>query len=550
MTVSAIVQFLKVYRFSYDAYTHIFFADHYRRNWFSLWDQRWYGGFSVATYPPLTHQLTALLSFTLGVENAYQAMSIISAVALTFSVYLYSKIFIREDEAASAALIAALLPAAGLILNAFGQLPTILSTALALTAAHEYDGYLSKASLVSLVEATLWTVTAGLAHHFTFLFFVPLAILPILVKHIKAEGKVTLRKTIPYVVITSFLLLIILSPFVASILKATTSVEIPHATRENFFAGLWSSMMFFWGMYSFTILLVPNAVAIVFRRRELLPLFAVFVGLFVLGLGGVTPIPKMILGSLWYVLTYDRFAFWAAIVLTLFLGIMLKDVDTFVKRYYNGDETTSGHPRNRVLLTSAFLAGLFVSYGLSSGAVIIMGLQPVEFFDDHQVDEMAKFLDINSQWRYITLGFGNQRLLLNSKTTAETLDGGYNLAKTQPLLTESGVDNIDGTKYFPNGIQFLEKILSQESNKGLKYVLSADSYYDPILRDYGLQPIFTIEGTRKVMVWEIPYAQKNIPSSSTTDSLTAIAWSTGPMITLVIAMILTGFRRKMTIGRH
>lgn len=83
-TVSTIIQLLRVYRFSYDAYTHIFFADHYRRNWFSLWDQRWYGGFSIATYPPLTHQLTALLSFILDVENAYQAVSIISAVAMTF----------------------------------------------------------------------------------------------------------------------------------------------------------------------------------------------------------------------------------------------------------------------------------------------------------------------------------------------------------------------------------------------------------------------------------------------------------------------------------
>ncbi len=29
---------------SYDAYAHIFFADHYRRWWFNLFEPRWFGG--------------------------------------------------------------------------------------------------------------------------------------------------------------------------------------------------------------------------------------------------------------------------------------------------------------------------------------------------------------------------------------------------------------------------------------------------------------------------------------------------------------------------
>ena len=49
------------YRFSWDASTHMFFADHYRRSWFALWEPRWFGGFSVSSYPPLVHQLLALL---------------------------------------------------------------------------------------------------------------------------------------------------------------------------------------------------------------------------------------------------------------------------------------------------------------------------------------------------------------------------------------------------------------------------------------------------------------------------------------------------------
>ena len=44
-------------------YSHVFLADHYRRAWFSLWETRWYLGFSMASYPPLVHQLIALISW-------------------------------------------------------------------------------------------------------------------------------------------------------------------------------------------------------------------------------------------------------------------------------------------------------------------------------------------------------------------------------------------------------------------------------------------------------------------------------------------------------
>ena len=30
---------------AFDSYVHMFFADHYLRGWFDLWEPRWYGGF-------------------------------------------------------------------------------------------------------------------------------------------------------------------------------------------------------------------------------------------------------------------------------------------------------------------------------------------------------------------------------------------------------------------------------------------------------------------------------------------------------------------------
>ena len=50
---------------SYDANTHIFFSSHYANHWFSPWNEKWYGGFSQTTYPPLVHQWIALFSHVL-----------------------------------------------------------------------------------------------------------------------------------------------------------------------------------------------------------------------------------------------------------------------------------------------------------------------------------------------------------------------------------------------------------------------------------------------------------------------------------------------------
>ncbi|MDZ4719620.1 MAG: hypothetical protein SH847_14285, partial [Roseiflexaceae bacterium] len=41
------------YKGTYDAYVHIFFADHYARSWWDPWDARWYTGFPLTSYPPV-----------------------------------------------------------------------------------------------------------------------------------------------------------------------------------------------------------------------------------------------------------------------------------------------------------------------------------------------------------------------------------------------------------------------------------------------------------------------------------------------------------------
>lgn len=541
---------MQVYRLSYDAYTHIFFADHYRRDWFNLWEPRWYGGFSMTTYPPLVHQTIALISFLVqDVETAYQILAVVAHTSLVYSAYLFSRIFIDEDEAQYAAVVAALLPAAGTVLNAFGQLPTIISSSLALIAAHSYSKYLTSGTVKNMTLAGLWTAASALAHHFTFLFFVPATQLPVFIRSLRMGKSTIVKRTLLHMLVTSSIILFILWPFIISALTPTPWKEIPHGTRQNIFSNMTLAAVFFWGMYSFTILLSPCAVAVALRRKSLIPLLAVFSIIFIIGLGGTTPIPSLILGDLWPILTYDRFAFWAALTYVPFLGVIVNYADAFSTKFFFGEKIEPAQKsRARTILIISFLSGLAVSYSLASTSIMIFRLQPLELLNADQLNMLAKFLDDNRQWKYITLGFGNQRILLSSKTLATTLDGGYNLAKTNTLLVSSGVESLDAAKYFPNGLSFLKEVLTNESNNGLRYVLSADEYYDAILRENGLRIIFTVDGPRRITVWEIPYSIVGKPSGNiTSHQFVTILWSIGPMIVLLNALLLGAIGQKTSI---
>ena len=67
---------------SYDANLHIFFASHYAHHWFNPWNEKWFGGFSQTTYPPLTHQWIALLSYIVGLTEAFMLVQLAAVVLL------------------------------------------------------------------------------------------------------------------------------------------------------------------------------------------------------------------------------------------------------------------------------------------------------------------------------------------------------------------------------------------------------------------------------------------------------------------------------------
>ncbi len=86
------------YRLSYDAYTHMLFADHYASDWFSLWEARWYTGFEVVSYPPLIHQLIAIFVPLIGFDAAYALILWLVTTLYPLGIYTFSRNLRRQDQ--------------------------------------------------------------------------------------------------------------------------------------------------------------------------------------------------------------------------------------------------------------------------------------------------------------------------------------------------------------------------------------------------------------------------------------------------------------------
>src|SRR5436305_11207174 len=104
MAVHGPLLFMQLPASSFDANTHMFFADHYAKHWFNPWNEKWFAGFSQTTYPPLTHQWIALVSTIAGLKMAYMIVQLLGVLLLPVGVFRFARIWVNERAASYAAL--------------------------------------------------------------------------------------------------------------------------------------------------------------------------------------------------------------------------------------------------------------------------------------------------------------------------------------------------------------------------------------------------------------------------------------------------------------
>jgi O-antigen ligase/polysaccharide polymerase Wzy-like membrane protein len=512
------------YRLSYDAYVHMFFGDHYRMDWWSLWDGRWYTGFSVTSYPPLVHQLIGALSHLVGIDAAFAIILWIIVTLLPLAVYSFARIFVGKASAGYAALGAAFLPSVYLTAHIFGQLPTLAATVTALFGMAVLNQYLQAGTRLNAVLTVSLLSTVMAFHHATLLLlpWLVLAIASHLLITKQVNWKTLVVRLIIIGIFSTLAMLVVIWPFWEWGRMQSIQTPIDHASRHNFFKDPLAPLLFFLPMYGPLAIFIPSALAFA-RRRKLLGLGFAFCMLFLLGLGDTTPLPRIFFGEGWEWLTYDRFAFWASLTLLPFFGM---SVILLRRRRSRGTRT-------KVFLTLA-------TYSLIVGLVtVFLPLQPGAV-DMRQIVRFLKQPD-RSNWRYVTFGFGDQLALLSTLTTATTLDGSYHTARTLPELRQSGIGQIDTAFWLPNGLASLDPILQKAGEHGVRWGFVNVSKYIPVLERNGWIKYKTLKGG--VQVWENPIATApDLSKEPPIDSLASFSWGTLPILALLTSLSLGSLR--------
>jgi hypothetical protein len=524
------------YRPSYDAYVHMFFADHYWRDWWALWEPRWYTGFTVVSYPPLVHQLIAALSPLAGIEIAWAIVLLSVLIALPTGGYAFACIFVSRRAAGYAAIASAVLPSIYLSAFTFGQLPTLAGLLAALWGLAVLARYLRNGRPLDGALAVMLMAVVAAAHHGT-LLFLPWGVAAV-AAHKALHGRAAMWQWLVRLAIFSLAsivaVLVVIWPFWQWGMSQTMQTPIDHLSRHNLMLDPSAAAMFFWPVYGPLVLLIPWAVRAAIHKRRI-ALGALFAVMLVLGLGGTTPLPRWLYGEQWAWLTYDRCALWASIALLPFAG----QAALLVQRRLRCLD-------DRVWLTASEIA--LVAMGASSAAAVMMStirptqprpldMQPIVTFlaqDDH------------SQWRYLTFGFGDQMARLSLLTDATTIDGSYHTARQLPELRTSGIGQIDAAYWSPMGVDGLDPILDRASAHSVRWGFVNLSAYVPVLARHGWRYFATL--ANGVQVWENPSATipQDDPPTGTTEPLTSISWGVLPLasVTVTGALALLKTRRR------
>jgi hypothetical protein len=515
---------------SYDATLHIFFASHYVHHWFDPWNVKWYAGFSQTTYPPLPQQWVAVLSHIFGLDMAYMAVQFAAILLLALGVYRFSRLWVSDRAASFAALASVFLGAESFLVYSAGQLSTTSAAPIYLNALPYLFDWIRHGRWRSFLKGSVLFTAAAAAHHATLLFGSMFFALPILALVLldREDGEriptsTFLVRTVSIVVVVTVAIAAVLLPFwIALIHNPVTQTPIPHASRANYILSPMWGLNYFVIPYGALILALPFIVirgSAVVRLRPLL--FGFWVA-FLVGIGGTTPVGRLLLGRAYEVLTMERFSYWATLLALPFVGLLAMElVDRFRMRAVIG-----------LLLAATFTCGL--------GAAWII-YRPAEA-EDFKVESAAAWLnrDGHDRYRYVTLGFGSRISRLAMLTDAGSVDGEWNSGRTLPELTEHGGAALTNSKFFGRtGLDALRAILDHADHYGLKWVLVRDPYYDPLLTFAGFRHVDDLED-KTISIWSKEGAPPAVPLNTPLipPHWQGVMWGTLPFGSSLLALLV------------
>jgi hypothetical protein len=517
---------------SYDATTHIFFAAHYAQHWFSPWNEKWFGGMSQTTYPPLTHQWIALFSHIMGLTGAYMFVQLVVVLLLPVGMFRYAKLWVSEREASYAAVGTIFLGSLAMLVYQSGQLPTITAAALTLNALPYFYSWSRDGRILQFLKGAALSMAGAAAHHVTFLFGAVLFALPVLwlslMDRQASERKpsvvgVLSRAAVFAGTVLGAVVLILLPYFIALRQNPINQLPIPHASRDNYILVPHRGMNFWVIPMGALVLAIPYILFKGSAERRLRPLLFGWYLTTLLGLGGTTPVGRVLLGRAFEVLTFERFTFWATLMALPFVGILAA---WMIDRWRS---------RGVVVLACAAV----YSCAMAVAWVVFNPINTGQFPTQPVIDFLNR--EEHAKYRYITLGFGNQFARVSTYAKAGSLDGDYNSARLLPELTSYGAGQLYNSKYYGTaGMEALRAILKHADLYGLRYVFVRDPYYEPLLAFAGWRRT-EVYGNGAVVLWtkdDVPPARPIDFGNAVPPAWQGILWGIVPVGVSLLAMFI------------
>ncbi len=326
---------------SYDTNFHILFASHYVHHWFTPWNSKWYAGFSQTTYPPLPQQWVALISRIVGLDMAYMAVQFAAILLLALGVYRFSLLWVNVRAASIAALASVFLGSESFLVYSAGQLGTTSAAPIYLNALPYLFEWIRHGKWQSFLKASVLFTAAAAAHHATLLFGSFFFALPILALVLldREDGETVsmpafFARTAINAAVVGVAIAVVLLPFwIALIHYPVTQTPIPHPSRANYILSPQWGINYFIVPYGALILALPFIFVRGAAVTRLRPLLLGFWVAFLVGLGGTTPVGRLLLGRAFEVLTMERFSYWATLLALPFVGLLASElVDRFKMR--------------------------------------------------------------------------------------------------------------------------------------------------------------------------------------------------------------------------
>ena len=506
---------------SYDANLHIFFASHYVHHWFNPWNEKWFAGFSQTTYPPLVHQWIALLSYLVGLTEAFMLVQLAAVVLLAVGTYRFAQLWVDDRAAGYAGALAVFAGSISFLVYSAGQLPTTLSAPLYFLALPYFYSWCISSSWRSLAKGVALTLAAASAHHVTLIFGSVLFALPVLWlawydgrKKGIAGAPIAARGFI-FAIVAAVGVGVVLAPYWISIIRhPIEQMPIPHASRSNLLMNWVYGMNYFIVPYGALILALPFIVIKGASNPRLRVLLLAFWATFLIALGGTTPVPRWIFGRAFEILTYERFTLWATVLALPIVGLLVKDLIERMPRW------------GAIGVSTAAVSSLALALGW-------LAWSPFRTYSSLNVDSVVAFLnrDGHDQYRYLTLGFGNALSKVSTFANANSVDGEYNSARLLPEMTHYGTAQLTSAKFFgAAGMDSLRAMLQHANHYGLKFIFVHDPFYEPLLVFGGWRQVESYDsGT--ITVWskdDTPPARV-IPSDSIPAPWEGVIWGILPI---------------------